>query len=96
VALKNAQNVLGMYVDEKDDGLSFRNYGNLLLLGGGGHRTGKKGGGYKELLSNAKNFYKDAFKHDVEKSQNIDKQIDKINMMCHEIRPLHMQLFGDE
>lgn len=60
VALKNAQNVLGMYVDEKDDGLSFRNYGNLLLLGGGGHRTGKKGGGYKELLSNAKNFYKDA------------------------------------
>ena len=27
---------------------------------------------------------------------HIDKQIDKINMMCHEIRPLHMQLFGDE
>ena len=27
---------------------------------------------------------------------HIDKQIDKINMMYHEIRPLHMQLFGDE
>lgn len=27
---------------------------------------------------------------------HIDKQIDKINMMCHEIRPLHMKLFGDE
>ena len=27
---------------------------------------------------------------------HIDKQIDKINMMCHEIRPLHMQLFGEE
>lgn len=27
---------------------------------------------------------------------HIDKQIDKVNMMCHEIRPLHMQLFGDE
>ena len=27
---------------------------------------------------------------------HIDKQIDKINMMCHEIRPLHMQLFGNE
>ena len=27
---------------------------------------------------------------------HIDKQIDKINMMCHEIRPLHMQLVGDE
>lgn len=27
---------------------------------------------------------------------HIDKQIDKIHMMCHDIRPLHMQLFGDE
>lgn len=27
---------------------------------------------------------------------HIDKQIDKVNMMCHEIRPLHLQLFGEE
>ncbi len=27
---------------------------------------------------------------------HIDKQIDKVNMMCHEIRPLHMQLIGEE
>ncbi|MBQ8203845.1 MAG: serine/threonine protein phosphatase [Clostridia bacterium] len=27
---------------------------------------------------------------------HIDKQIDKINMMFHEIRPLHMQSFGEE
>ena len=27
---------------------------------------------------------------------HIDKQIDKIQMMCHDIRPLHMQRFGDE
>lgn len=27
---------------------------------------------------------------------HIDKQIDKIHMMCHDIRPLHMQMFGDE
>ena len=27
---------------------------------------------------------------------HIDKHIDKIQMMCHDIRPLHMQLFGDE
>lgn len=27
---------------------------------------------------------------------HIDKQIDKVKMMCHEIRPLHMQLHGDE
>ena len=41
IALKGAQNVSGMYVDESDTGLSFRNYDDLLLLGGGGHRTGK-------------------------------------------------------
>ena len=38
-----------MYVDEADTGLSFRTHQNLLLLGGGGHRTGKPGGNYKEL-----------------------------------------------
>ena len=38
LALRNAPDVNGMYLDESDTGLSFRNYGNLLLLGGGGHR----------------------------------------------------------
>lgn len=27
---------------------------------------------------------------------HIDKQIDKVNMMYHEIRPLHIQLYGEE
>lgn len=27
---------------------------------------------------------------------HIDKQIDKVHMMCHEIRPLHLRLFGEE
>lgn len=49
LALKGATQVDGMYVDADDKGLSFRNYGDLLLLGGGGHRTGKKGGNYNEL-----------------------------------------------
>ncbi len=39
----------GMYVDENEKGLSFRNYGSVLLLGGGSHRTGKPGGSYQEL-----------------------------------------------
>ena len=38
-----------MYLDEDEKGLSFRNYNGLLLLGGGSHRTGKKGGGWAEL-----------------------------------------------
>ena len=49
LALENAQDVDGMYVDEAQDGLSFRNSENLLLLGGGGQRTGKKCGGWQEL-----------------------------------------------
>lgn len=49
IALKNAKDVGGMYVDEADTGMSFRNYQGLLLLGGGGHRTGKSGGCWQEL-----------------------------------------------
>ncbi len=57
LALKGGENVNGMYVDEDRRGLSFRNYNDYLLLGGGGHRTGKKGGGYEELRSFATEFY---------------------------------------
>ncbi len=60
LALKNAQSIKGMYVDEKQDGLSFRSYGDLLLLGGGGHRTGNEGGNWKELQSFAKEYYPNA------------------------------------
>lgn len=57
LALKNAQGVDGMYVDADLKGLSFRNYGDLLLLGGGSHRTGKQGGGYAELNTVADRYY---------------------------------------
>ena len=60
LALEQAADVGGMYVDEARDGLSFRNYGELLLLGGGGHRTGKKGGGWQELESFAAQAYPEA------------------------------------
>ena len=57
VALKGAQNVGGMYVDDENTGLSFRNYKDTLLLGGGGHRTGKQGGNWAELRRFAKENY---------------------------------------
>jgi len=57
IALENAQSVDAMYVDECKTGFSFRNHGDLLLLGGGGHRTGKKGGNWNELRSFAKDYY---------------------------------------
>ena len=60
LGLKGAQSLNGMYVDEEKTGLSFRNYGDLLLLGGGSHRTGSKGGGWAELRHFAKKNYPDA------------------------------------
>ncbi len=57
LALEGAADVDGMYVDENMKGLSFRNYNGLLLLGGGGHRTGKNGGGWRELENFAKKHY---------------------------------------
>jgi len=60
IALKYARKAQGMYVDESKTGLSFRDYGELLLLGGGGHRTGKKGGGWNELELFAAKHYPDA------------------------------------
>ena len=60
IALENAQNVDGMYVDECKTGYSFRNYNNLLLLGGGGHRTGKNGGNRNELRKFKEKYYPDS------------------------------------
>lgn len=60
LALEQAARLEGMYIDEAQGGLSFRSYGELLLLGGGGHRTGKKGGGFAELEAYAAELYPQA------------------------------------
>ncbi len=60
LALENAGSLPGMYVDQKETGLSFRNSGELLLLGGRGHRTGKPGGGWRELEDFAQRHYPQA------------------------------------
>lgn len=60
LALKNTKKLDGMYVDEADKGLSFRSYDDLLLLGGGGHRTGKHGGNWAELTDFAQKHYPNA------------------------------------
>ncbi len=57
IALKNAPKIEGMYVDEAKKGMSFHSYEDILLLGGGSHRTGKNGGGWKELEEFAKKNY---------------------------------------
>ena len=57
IALENAPQISGMYVDEKQNGMSFRNYKNLLFIGGGDHRTGKNSGGWGELRNFAAKYY---------------------------------------
>lgn len=56
-AFENAEKMDGMYVDEAEGGLSFRTHGNLLLLGGSGHRTGKKSDAWQALERFAEKNY---------------------------------------
>jgi len=60
LGLEDAPNLGGMYVDAAMDGLSFRNYDGMLLLGGGAHRTGKRGGCWHELEQFARGHYSNA------------------------------------
>jgi len=60
IALEKTKLPDGMYVDADIKGLSFREYNGLLILGGGSHRTGKKGGNWQELRAFAKENYPDA------------------------------------
>lgn len=57
LALENTGKLDGMYLDAEENGLSFRKHGDILLLGGGGHRTGKRGGAWAELESFAGKYY---------------------------------------
>lgn len=60
IAMAGAPKLNGMYVDESGSGFSFRSHGDLLLLGGGAHRTGKPGDGWKELRAFARQHWPDA------------------------------------
>ncbi len=59
-AYQNAAQFDGMYVDEDKSGMSFRNFNDFLLIGGGGHRTGKDGCAWKEIDKFADKYYPDA------------------------------------
>ena len=57
LALEGGPDVDGMYIGMEKNSLSFRTAGNYLLLGGGGHRTGKQGGGWRVLEDLAARHY---------------------------------------
>lgn len=60
IALENAPQVEGMYLDCAENGLSVRSAGQWLLLGGGGHRTGKQGLNWNLPETAAARFYPQA------------------------------------
>ncbi len=60
LALEHTGFSAGMYIGAEQNSLSLRRSGDLLLLGGGGHRTGKKGGGWQELSTLAQQAYPQA------------------------------------
>jgi len=59
LALENAGELDGMFLGIDGNGLSFRNSGKYLLLGGGGHRTGENraGGKYDFLRTKAAELF---------------------------------------
>lgn len=63
MALKNALILKGMYLDESSNGLSFRNYKDLLIVGGGGHHTGEKTNGWNDIKDFTTNNFKDSIVH---------------------------------
>ena len=62
IAYEKAGDLGGMYYSIDRDGLSFRNFENLLLVGGGAHRTGKikPGGQYLSVKRKAENLFPQA------------------------------------
>ena len=59
VALAGCKELDGMYYSEDEKGLSLRSYGDILLVGGSSHRTGKntKGGAYEVLRREAEKYF---------------------------------------
>ncbi len=60
IALEGAPKYYGTFVDNHENGMYFRNYKDLLIIGGGDHRTGKHGGNFNEIRSFAREHYPDA------------------------------------
>ena len=58
--LENVPPLEGMYLDAQENGLSFRGFREGLILGGGGHRTGKAGGGWQALEQFSNSHYPQA------------------------------------
>ena len=61
-AFRNAQALSGTYLQYGDEGLYFRDYNGLLLVGGSDHRTGTPGTAYQPMENFTKSHYPNAVK----------------------------------
>lgn len=57
LAIENAPDIGGIYLDENKNGLTWRSYGKYLIIGGSSHRTGKPSEGWAPLESLARAKY---------------------------------------
>lgn len=60
IAFENAEQYDGTFVENSEGGLYFRNYKNLLIIGGGDKRTGKGGCNYEKIRQFARQHYPNA------------------------------------
>jgi len=60
IAFGNAPDFNGMYLDEKENGISLRNYDGFLIIGGGDHKTGKPGGNWQAVRDFALKTFPDS------------------------------------
>ena len=60
IAFENAAEYDGTFVENSEGGLYFRNYKNLLIIGGGDHRTGKGSCNYDKIRDFARKHYPNA------------------------------------
>ena len=60
LALDDAPTVGGLFMDAKEGGFTFRDYGDTVLIGGGGHRTGKSSRGWRPLQEFARRYWPQA------------------------------------
>lgn len=60
LALQNAPALNCTLVDMAEGGMYFRSYQNLLLVGGGDHRTGQKNGGFDAVRAFVRQYYPQA------------------------------------
>lgn len=60
LALEDVPTLGGIYVDARAEGFTFRDYGDMVIMAGGGHRTGKPTRGWRPLREQVKRYWPQA------------------------------------